>query len=225
MFVPLELDPPRPAGEGQFLSSAGTAQPANPLPSGLVRCYVAALRDVEAFDPDGEGGNPVTTRPIVRFPDPRLRLKAEPIMAIDEGIRGLARDLTETMHAAPGIGITAPHIGILKRLVVIQLESDPLPHIYINPQIVWTSSDVIRHTEGSVSMPGVTDEIERYSKVRVTFRGLDGAEQEEEAEGLMAICLQHEIDQLDGIFWIDRLSRLKRDRLIKRFEKLERVRT
>ena len=162
-------------------------------------------------------------RPIVRFPDPRLRLKAEPIMAINEGIRGLARDLTETMHAAPGIGITAPHIGILKRLVVIQLESDPLPHIYINPQIVWTSSDVIRHTEGSVSMPGVADEIERHSKVRVTYRGLDGAEQEEEAEGLMAVCLQHEIDQLDGILWIDRLSRLKRDRLIKRFEKLQRV--
>ena len=166
----------------------------------------------------------MATRPILRFPDPRLRLKAEPIPTIDEDIRALARDLAETMHAAPGIGITAPHIGILKRLVVIQLESDPLPHIYINPQIVWTSSNVIRHTEGSVSMPGVTDEIERHSKVRVTYRGLDGAEHEEGAEGLMAVCLQHEIDQLDGIFWIDRLSKLKRDRLIKRFEKLQRIR-
>jgi peptide deformylase len=166
----------------------------------------------------------VATRPIVRFPDPRLRHKAEPIIHIDDGIRSLAHDLVDTMRAAPGIGITAPHVGIPKRLVVIQLESDAEPHIYINPQIVWASPDMIRHMEGSVSMPGVTDELERHSKVRVTYRSLDGAEHEEEAEGLMAVCHQHEIDQLDGIFWIDRLSKLKRDRLIKRFEKLQRAR-
>jgi peptide deformylase len=166
----------------------------------------------------------VAARPILRFPDPRLRLRAEPITTIDEDIRVLARELTETMHAAPGIGITAPHIGVLKRLVVIQLEGDPAPHVYVNPRIVWTSPDRTRHTEGSVSMPGVTDEVERPSGVRVAYRGLDGAEHEEEARGLMAVCLQHEIDQLDGIFWIDRLSRLKRDRLVKRFEKLQRVR-
>ncbi|MBA1157664.1 peptide deformylase [Microvirga mediterraneensis] len=163
-------------------------------------------------------------RPIVRFPDPRLRRKAEPVGSIDEDVRTLARDLVETMHAAPGIGITAPHIGILGRLVVIQLESDTEPHIYVDPEIVWSSSDIIRHLEGSVSMPGVTDELERHARVRVRYRGLDGADHEEEAEGLMAVCLQHEIDQLDGIFWIDRLSKLKRDRLIKRFEKLHRIR-
>lgn len=163
-------------------------------------------------------------RPIVRFPDPRLRRKAEPVGSIDEDVRTLARDLVETMHAAPGIGITAPHIGILRRLVVIQLESDTEPHIYVDPEIVWSSSDIIRHLEGSVSMPGVTDELERHALVRVRYRGLDGADHEEEAEGLMAVCLQHEIDQLDGIFWIDRLSKLKRDRLIKRFEKLHRIR-
>lgn len=163
-------------------------------------------------------------RPIVRFPDFRLRQKAEPIGDIDEDVRALARDLAETMHAAPGIGITAPHIGVLRRLVVIQLESDREPHIYIDPDIVWSSSDMIRHVEGSVSMPGVTDELERHARVRVRYRGLDGVGREEEAEGLMAVCLQHEIDQLDGIFWIDRLSKLKRDRLIKRFEKLQRIR-
>lgn len=166
----------------------------------------------------------MATRPIVRFPDPCLRQKAEPIVHIDEDVRALAQDLTETMHAAPGIGITAPHVGVLRRLVVIQLESDREPHIYIDPKIVWTSADTIRHVEGSVSMPGVTDELERHARVRVRYRGLDGAEREEEAEGLMAVCLQHEIDQLDGIFWIDRLSKLKRDRLIKRFEKLQRIR-
>lgn len=166
----------------------------------------------------------MATHPIVRFPDPRLRRKAEPIVHIDEEVKTLARDLTETMHAAPGIGITAPHIGVLRRLVVIQLEADPEPHIYINPEIVWSSSEMIRHVEGSVSMPGVTEVIERPQQVRVRYRRLDGIDHEEEAEGLMAICLQHEIDQLEGIFWIDRLSKLKRDRLIKRFEKLQRVR-
>jgi peptide deformylase len=165
----------------------------------------------------------VAILPIMRFPDPRLRQKAEPILSIDEEVRALAQDLAETMRAAPGIGITAPHIGVLRRLMVIQLETDPAPHVYVNPQVVWASSETVRHVEGSVSMPGVTDEVERSSKVRVTYRALDGAEREEEAEGLMAVCLQHEIDQLEGIFWIDRLSRLKRDRLVRRFEKRQRA--
>ena len=161
-------------------------------------------------------------RPIIRFPDPRLRQRAEPIVTVDEEVRTLAQDLLETMRAAPGIGITAPHLGILRRLVVIQLESGIEPHISINPEIVWSSTEMLRHVEGSVSMPGVTDELERPARVRVRYKALDGVEREEEAEGLMAVCLQHEIDQLDGVFWIDRLSKLKRDRLIKRFEKLQR---
>jgi len=165
----------------------------------------------------------VAVRPIIRFPDPRLRQKAEPILDIDEEVRALAEDLTETMHAAPGIGITAPHVGVLRQLVVIQLGGEALPHISINPEIVWSSPERIRHMEGSVSMPGVNDEVERHARVRVRYRGLDGMEHEEEAEGLMAVCFQHEIDQLDGIFWIDRLSKLKRDRLIKRFDKLQRA--
>lgn len=165
----------------------------------------------------------MAVRPIIRFPDPRLRQNAEPIIHIDEEVRALATDLTDTMHAAPGIGITAPHLGVLRRLVVIQLEGDAQPHISINPEIVWSSPEMIRHMEGSVSMPGVNDEVERHARVRVRYRGLDGLEHEEEAEGLMAVCFQHEIDQLDGIFWIDRLSKLKRDRLIKRFDKLQRI--
>ena len=162
-------------------------------------------------------------RPIIRFPDPRLRQRAELIVDIDDEVRALAKDLTETMHAAPGIGITAPHVGVLRRLVVIQLEGQTQPHISINPEIVWSSPERIRHMEGSVSMPGVNDEVERHARVRVRYRGLDNRDHEEEAEGLMAVCFQHEIDQLDGIFWIDRLSKLKRDRLIKRFDKLQRI--
>lgn len=163
-------------------------------------------------------------RPIIRFPDPRLRLKAEPVGTFDDELSTLAQDLTETMRAAPGIGITAPHIGMLERLVVIQLETDAAPHVYVNPQIVWSSPETIHHVEGSVSMPGVTDEIERHARVRVRYQDLGGAVHEEDAEGLMAVCHQHEIDQLDGIFWIDRLSKLKRDRLIKKFDKLQRLR-
>lgn len=166
----------------------------------------------------------MTTRPIVRFPDPRLRRQAEPVIVFDEELAALARDLTDTMWAAPGIGITAPHIGDLRRVVVIQLEADPAPRIYVNPQVLWASPDMIHHVEGSVSMPGVTDEIERHARVRIVYQALDGAVHEEEAEGLLAVCHQHEIDQLDGIFWIDRLSRLKRDRLVKKFEKFQRHR-
>ncbi|MBM6596462.1 peptide deformylase [Microvirga pudoricolor] len=164
----------------------------------------------------------MAVRPIVRFPDPRLRRKAEPVGEVTDEIRDLARDLADTMAAAPGVGITAPHVGVLLRVMVIRLEGDPGPLTYIDPEIVWFSPERSRQSEGSVSMPGVIDEIERPARVRMRYRDLDGTSREEEAEGFRAICYQHEIDQLDGIFWIDRLSRLKRDRLIRRFEKLHR---
>lgn len=164
----------------------------------------------------------MTVRPIVRFPDPRLRLPADPVDTFDEELRRLAEDLLHTMRAAPGIGITAPHIGIARRLVVLELSASEVPRTYVNPAIVWASDNMIRHQEGSVSMPGVTDEIERHAKVRVKYWDLDGVERLEEAEGLLSVCHQHEIDQLDGIFWLQRLSRVKRERLIKRYEKLRR---
>lgn len=165
----------------------------------------------------------MTIRQIVRYPEPRLRLVAEPVTVFDQNLRELAADLLDTMRAAPGIGITAPHVGIAKRLVVLQLEGADSARSYVNPEIIWASDDMLTHTEGSVSMPGVTDEIRRHARVRVSYRDLDGVEQTEEAEGLLAVCHQHEIDQLDGIFWIQRLSKLKRDRLVKRYEKLQRA--
>jgi peptide deformylase len=165
----------------------------------------------------------VTVRSIVRFPDRRLRAVAEPVAVFDEDLHRLAADLADTMHAAPGIGITAPHIGILKRLVVIEVSPAAKLRIYVNPTILWASPEMIRDTEGSVSMPGVTEDIERHAHIRVSYQDLDGTEQIEEADGLLAVCHQHEIDQLDGIFWIQMLSRLKRERLIKRYEKLLRV--
>jgi len=164
----------------------------------------------------------LAVRPLVYFPDPRLRIPAGPVTTFDAALEDLAQDLVDTMHAAPGVGITAPHLGIPLRLVVIALEGDAEPRIYANPRILNVSDDMIRHVEGSVSMPGVTDEIERPARVRIAFQDLQGHEREEEAEGFLAVCLQHEIDQLDGIFWLDRLSRLRRDRAIKRFGKLSR---
>jgi peptide deformylase len=164
----------------------------------------------------------VAIREIVRFPDARLKLRAEPVEQFDAELRGLAADLSDTMRAAPGIGITAPHIGVAKRVVVLKLSDAEAAKTYVNPAITWASDEKIRHTEGSVSMPGVTEEIERSRVVRVSYRDLDGKDCLEEAEGLRAICHQHEIDQLEGIFWTQRLSPLKRERLVKKYLKLAR---
>ena len=165
----------------------------------------------------------MSVRPIVLFPDPRLRTVATPVTLFDEALRALAADLVETMRDAGGIGITAPHIGIATRLVVLELTREEGPTIYVNPTIVWASDELIRHPEGSVSMPGVTAEIERPTRVRIRYRDLTGAEQSEEGDGLRAVCHQHEIDQLDGIFWTQRLSRLKRDQLMRRYQKRRRL--
>ena len=164
----------------------------------------------------------MTIRPIVRYPDRRLAIPARPVTAFDEGLRELAADLLESMRASPGIGITGPHIGVPLRVVVLELDAKTGPQTYVNPEIIWASDDMIMHREGSVSMPGVNDEVQRHARVRISYHDLDGNTQTEESEALRAVCHQHEIDQLDGLFWIQRLSRLKRERLVKKFEKMGR---
>ncbi len=164
----------------------------------------------------------MTVRPIVRYPDPRLALPAQPVTVFDGTLRDLATDLLETMHAPPGIGITAPHIGVSLRVVVLELDRVEGALTYVNPEIIWASPEMIVHQEGSVSMPGVKDDIRRHARIRIGYRDVDGHAQSEESEGLRAVCHQHEIDQLNGVFWIQRLSRLKRERLIKRFAKVSR---
>lgn len=160
-------------------------------------------------------------RPIIRFPDVRLRQLAAPVDLFDESLRALVDDLYDTMLAAPGVGITAPHIGVAQRVVVIRLsDAEPL-RVYINPEILSASTETLRHTEGSVSMPGVTDDVERPARVYLRYRDVEGTERSEDAEGFLAICLQHEIDQLDGIFWIQRLSPLRRERVVKKYQKLQ----
>ncbi|MBR0713681.1 peptide deformylase [Bradyrhizobium liaoningense] len=164
----------------------------------------------------------MTVRPIVRYPDPRLAMPARPVTVFDETLRELAKDLLETMHAVPGIGITAPHIGVPLRVVVLDLGEKDGARTYVNPEIGWLSDEMIMHREGSVSMPGVNDEVERHARVRISYQDVDGNMHAEDSEALRAVCHQHEIDQLNGLFWIHKLSRLKRERLIKKFEKMTR---
>jgi peptide deformylase len=162
----------------------------------------------------------MTLPTALRFPDPRLRTAAAPVSLFDEALRLLADDLVAAMRTAPAIGIAAPHFGVMLRIVVIALPDAAAAAVYVNPRVVWSSPGRARHEEGSISMPGVVETIERPARVRVSYQDVGGAPQMEEADGLLAVCLQHEIDQLDGIFWIQRLSKLKRDRLVRRFEKM-----
>ncbi|QQO12196.1 peptide deformylase [Bradyrhizobium diazoefficiens] len=164
----------------------------------------------------------MTIRPIIRYPDRRLQMPARPVTAFDHGLRELAADLRDTMRAAPGIGITAPHIGVPLRVVVLELDAKDGARTYVNPEIAWASPEMLMHREGSVSMPGVSDEVQRHARVRISYQDLDGNMHSEESDGLLAVCHQHEIDQLDGRFWIQRLSRLKRERLVKKYEKMSR---
>jgi peptide deformylase len=161
-------------------------------------------------------------RPIIRYPDPRLALPALPVTAFDGALAELARDLLETVRAAPGIGIAAPHIGVSLRVVVLDIDPLDGAQTYVNPEISWASPETILHREGSVSMPGVHDKVERHAGVRISYQDIHGNNHIEQSEALRAVCHQHEIDQLNGLFWIKRLSRLKRERLIKRFEKASR---
>jgi peptide deformylase len=164
----------------------------------------------------------VPAQPLIFYPDPRLRLRAGPVPAFDESLRDLARDVRDTLDAAQAVGLTAPHIGRPLRLVVLRLEPGEPHTVYADPEIVWASPERASGTEGSVLMPGVAETVERARAVRIRYRDLDGVEREEAAEGFRAACLQHEIDQLDGIFWLERLSRLRRERALKRFAKLRR---
>jgi peptide deformylase len=159
----------------------------------------------------------MTIRPILRYPDPGLSIPCEPITQFDDNLAALAQDLLDTMRAAPGVGITAAHIGIYQRLFVLELSPEQGPLFYVNPEIMAWSQDTIRHTEGSVSMPGATEDVERPRTVRVRFHDLQGMLHEEDAQDFHAVCIQHEVDQLDGIFWLRRLSRLKRDRLLRKW--------
>ena len=161
-------------------------------------------------------------RDIIILPDKRLRLVSEPAKKIDPELRLLVEDMFETMYEAPGIGLAAIQIGVPKRVIVMDLakKDEPRePRVIINPQLLWRSEERRIYEEGCLSIPEFYEEVERPAMVRVKFLDVTGAEQELEASGLLATCLQHEIDHLDGVLFIDHISKLKRDRVIKKFAK------
>ena len=161
-------------------------------------------------------------RDIIKLPDKRLRLSSEPVKRVDAGIRKLVDDMFETMYDAPGIGLAAIQIGIAKRVVTMDLSKKDdahEPRVLINPEIVWSSEEQATREEGCLSIPDYYEEVKRPAEVKVQYLDLDGRPCEIEAKGLLATCLQHEIDHINGVLFIDHLSKLKRDRVIKKFSK------
>ena len=161
-------------------------------------------------------------RQIITLPDKRLRLVSKPVKTIDQEIRALVDDLFETMYHAPGIGLAAIQVGVPSRVFTMDLskkEGPQEPRIFINPEILWKSDATATYEEGCLSIPEIYEDVERSSQVRIKYLDLDGKEQELEANGLLATCTQHEIDHLNGVLFIDHISRLKRSRIIKKFAK------
>ena len=168
----------------------------------------------------------MTIRPILVLPDQRLRTVADTVDKIDDEVKKLARDMLDTMYAAPGIGLAAPQVGELKRVVVMDLAKDgepPDPIVMINPEILKFSEDTVTTEEGCLSIPDLYYDVERPAEVTVRYTDLDGKTVTRDATDRLAICVQHELDHLDGVLYIDYLSRLKRDRVLKKFEKAEKL--
>ena len=161
-------------------------------------------------------------RDILIIPEKKLRLKSEPIKAFDKPLRALVDDMFETMYEAPGIGLAAIQIGEPVRVITIDVagkDEPKAPQLFINPEIVWSSEETSTYEEGCLSIPEYYEEVERPAKVRVTYFDADGKAHEVEADGLLATCLQHEIDHINGVLFIDHISKLKRDMVIKKFTK------
>jgi peptide deformylase len=165
-------------------------------------------------------------REIIILPDKQLRLVSKPIEKVTAEIRTLADDMLETMYEAPGIGLAAIQVAQPLRLITMDLakkdengETTPKPRVFINPEIIAKSEEMSIYEEGCLSIPEYYEEVERPARVRVRFTDLDGKVHEEDAEGLYATCIQHEIDHLNGVLFVDYLSKLKRDRVLKKFTK------
>jgi peptide deformylase len=155
---------------------------------------------------------------ILHYPDPRLRNRAEPVERVDDEIRRLADDMLETMYDAPGIGLAAIQVGVAKRLIVLDItEERQDPRCLINP-VILESSGAEKMDEGCLSVPGIYEPVERAARIRYRALNRDGEEFEDEAEGLLAVCIQHEIDHLDGKLFVDYLTELKRQRIRKKLE-------
>lgn len=163
--------------------------------------------------------------PILRYPDPRLFKTAAPVAVVDDRIRTLVRDMAETMYAAPGVGLAATQVDVHERVVVIDVSEDANDLlVLINPEIIWKSDDTQVFEEGCLSVPEIYDEVERAASIRVRALNVDGESFEFDADGLLAVCVQHEIDHLDGKVFVEYLSMLKQNRIRTRMRKRERER-
>ncbi len=165
-------------------------------------------------------------REIISLPDKRLRLVSKPVEQVTREIRTLADDMLESMYDAPGIGLAAIQVAVPLRVVTMDLskkEGETNPRVFINPEVLAASGDLAVYEEGCLSIPEYYEEVERPAKVRIRFMDLDGNVHEEDADGLFATCIQHEIDHLNGVLFIDYLSKLKRDRVVKKFAKAARL--
>ncbi len=165
-------------------------------------------------------------RKILIHPDPRLKKTTDPITAVDDDLRRLADDMLETMYDAPGIGLAAPQVAVMSRMIVLDCEKEedatPNPMVLINPEVVWSSEERNVYEEGCLSIPEQYAEVERPSEVEVQWMGLDGKTMREKFDGLWATCVQHEIDHLDGKLFIDYLKPLKRQMITRKMQKLKR---
>jgi len=160
--------------------------------------------------------------PILIVPDPRLKQTAKPVATVDARVRRLMDDMAETMYAAPGIGLAAPQVGALERVIVVDVaEKDARPNLLrmANPELLWTSEDTATYNEGCLSLPDQYAEVVRPRAIRVRYRDHDDVERELETDGLLATCIQHEIDHLDGILFVDHLSALKRGIILRKLQK------
>ena len=161
-------------------------------------------------------------RDILVVPDPVLKQVSKPVDAVDDALRALMDDMLETMYAAPGIGLAAIQIGAPHRVIVMDLarEGEPkAPRHFVNPEIVWASEETLPYEEGCLSVPEIYDEVERPARVKLRYLNYHGEAVEEDAEGLFAVCIQHEMDHLEGVLFIDHLSRLKREQAVKKVKK------
>jgi peptide deformylase len=163
----------------------------------------------------------MTVRTILTVPDPRLKLVSKPVAGVDDDLRALMDDMVETMYDADGIGLAAIQIGVDKRVIVMDLsEKRNEPRYFVNPVITPLTEELKPYSEGCLSVPEIYDEVERPVRVKVNYLDYGGVEREEIAEDLFAVCIQHEMDHLEGVVFIDYLSRLKRDRAVRRVQKL-----
>jgi peptide deformylase len=161
-------------------------------------------------------------RDIIILPDKRLRSVSNPVVEISDEIRTLVADMFETMYEAPGIGLAAIQVGVSARVVVMDLskrETEAEPRVFVNPEITWSSDEKSLYEEGCLSIPDVHEDVERPARVKIRYLDLDGKPQEADAEGLFATCIQHEVDHLNGVLFIDHISKLKRERIVKKFAK------